>query len=351
MRVLKVLAVLVLTGICLGGLLIYLTRIDFKYTPPAGTSEAVRIGEWIMDIPQSLAITEYQVSLTIGKDSLFLAESLEGPPAPLLDSARAINEKYSQGEKPPPELLANFDVSQDLNQEATLEAQLWPSQVEDRAPLLGLQIIIPHGGGWLALNKWFTPLSQDMSEEALNELINRQKVLFIDQVKKFLPHYRWLGSNTENKPNGFMTRYGLLTPTEGVNFSASVNLTYKGDSPELFDCFISAWPQRPDGRRRDPNPSLAEKVRLTFKYFSRMPTKFHSKPRMVAGRPGYENVIFTYSPDFDDLTTLFMGWDEDPAIDGSGTVKMELHWMADGFDRAKAPALFSLWRFMLDSAR
>lgn len=62
MRIIKVLAVLALVVVGFVGLLIYLTRIDFRYTPPTGTAEAVRIGEWIVDIPQPLVIQEYQVN-------------------------------------------------------------------------------------------------------------------------------------------------------------------------------------------------------------------------------------------------------------------------------------------------
>lgn len=343
------LAFLVLILACVYGRLLYLTRIDFEPAPPAEPSSSLRIGQWLLDIPWLLEPRRYQVELKIGNQVLFLSESLDGPPDILTYAPHELRSKTVR------DLLAAFDLSRELGRAASMEATFFRlSRGKHEYGRMVTRVLIPQTSGFLAFDKRLEVPDEALGDrDRLEEIIRDHKPLLIDQVKAVLPHYSWLGPNINNKPEGFMSQYGLLdSELSSVRATARVYLDYTGETltPDRSRFAIHAG----QGPRRlglsDRRLSFREKRNDLLSFFSVYPKKFHAGYRQVGGRSGYEALKFTYFRRFDDLSYIHMRWAEDSDPEDSGTVFLTCDFMANDFDRAKAPELFSLWHHILDSA-
>lgn len=352
----KVLAVLLLVLLLVFGSLIYLTRVDFEPVPLAGPSTPLRAGAYVLSVPPPLEVKGYRVELKLGASTIYLNENLEGPPDVLADGLVVLEVKRGERRYDDPELVTVVDVTEDLGRAASLEVKWWSLWPKGEGPAdLSLQVIMPLPEGFLAFNNW-VGLPQE-SQDRLDQIIDEEKDRFIAQVKSVLPHYQWLGSEIGPKPAGFRTRYGSLNSVPGAfQASSQVDLGWRGEPSSGLRYVIHARQtpkSAPPAPQSAPRPPLLNEIKMLFQYFRPSPVKFHTKLHHLGEMPGYETVIFSFNrvKGFDDSTFMMMEWTKNPEADGAAAIYMSFDFLADGFNQARAPEFFTLWRHLLDNAR
>lgn len=330
--------------------LVYWARIDFEPEPLTGPPSPLRVGEWILDVPEPLGVRQYDIKLEIGDQFLFLSESLDEPPGIQTDSTYDLRSEKAR------ELLVVSELSEDLGRPASMEVRfLLARQGQCDYGRLAMRVLLPQASGFLALDNWLEVPEEALgNRDKLNEIIRGHQPLLIDQAKTVLSRYSWLGPDLDKKPEGFMTRYGVLEPElSSLRATAGVYLRYNGGgvlAPIQFIFTIRAGqgprPVDPLGSR----PSFWEKMKYLLAFFTRYPAKFQDKYRKTGERPGYETEIFSSDRYFGDLSTTRMLWGVDPAPGDSGTAYLTSVFITIGFNPTRWPEFFGLWRHVLNSA-
>lgn len=330
------------------GLLRYLARVDFEPAAPSDSSSQLRIGEWLLDIPQPLEIRHYHVQVEIGGQVLFLSESLAGPPDLPTDAAGDRRDEKAR------EPLVTADLRLDLDQAASMEATFRPAgQGPGECGRLLRRVLMPQDSGFLALDSWLeVPDEAQESRGRLKEIIRDHQSSLISQVKTVLSGYRWLGSGISEKPEGFMTRYGLLRPDlKSFQVSAGVNLSHgDGGVPVQFLFAIRAGTGPRPVDPFDSHPSFYNKVKYLLKLLTGEPLKMRTGSRPVNGKTIHESEIFFYDRLLNRIHTRMICSCE-PVSGGPGSGYLSGVFITNGFIPSRAPEFLGLWRQVLDSAR
>ena len=331
-------------------------RFDFEPLRPAASVGRLRLGHWIMTLPEALSVKEFAAEFQIDGQLIFLSESLGEPPPLQLEGLRGAKDPYAQGlERVWPESpLAVEDVGGEMGRPAVLEIKLWPirqmsykpNDWEGRELLaeladLSLRLILPQEGGVMTLNKWRRVSAEEMAE--LSRLAAKERDLFLSQARTLLPGYQWQGPDPAEKPQGFMTLYGLLAPAAADKLlSATAALNLNGFSNIHSEFHIRA--SRQPASRQDLKPGL-----FGGRIFSDARRNFQRRVRPVAGRPGYERVVFSYYQP--KKSSFNFHWDEEQKSGRAAGPFLSLSFSGIEYDPGQEPELLGLWRYVLGLAR